>query len=90
MLKNELQQPLNELTFHLHFHYVTHDITYLVSLSLQKLHLYCHKFICNRPFYSFALSYLAMNASDAGVDLALIQISLLFSCKCNLISIRTT
>ena len=44
----------------------------------------------NRPFYSCVLSYLAMNACEAGVDLALIQTSLLFSCKCNLISIRTT
>ena len=35
----------------------------------------------NRPFYSCVLSYLAMNASKAGVDLALIQTSLLFSCK---------
>ena len=45
----------------------------------------------NRPFYSCVLSYLAMNASEVGVDLALIQTSLLsVSCKCNLISIRTT
>ena len=29
------------------------------------------------------LSYLAMNASEAGVDLALIQTSLFFSCKYN-------
>ena len=43
----------------------------------------------NRPFYSCVLSYLAMNASEAGGDLALIH-SLLFSCKCKLISIRTT
>ena len=41
----------------------------------------------NRPFYSCVLSYLAMNASEAGVDLALIQTSLLFSCKCKLVSI---
>ena len=44
----------------------------------------------NRPFYSCLLSYLAMNASEAGGDLALIQTSLLFSCKCQLVSIRTT
>ena len=44
----------------------------------------------NRPFYSCVLSYLAMNASEAGVDLALIQTSLFFSCKCKLVSIRTT
>ena len=43
----------------------------------------------NRPFYSCVLSYLAMNASEAGVELALIQTSLLFSCKCELINIRT-
>ena len=44
----------------------------------------------NRPFYSCVLSYLAMNASEGGVELALIQTSLLFSCKCKLVSIRTT
>ena len=32
----------------------------------------------NRPFDSYVLSYLAMNASEAEVDLALIQTSLLF------------
>ena len=31
-----------------------------------------------------------MNASEAGGDLALKRISLLFSCKCQLVSIRTT
>ena len=40
----------------------------------------------NRPFYSCVLSYLAMNASGAGVELALIQTSLLFSCNCQLVS----
>ena len=44
----------------------------------------------NRPFYSCVLSYLAMNASEVGVELALIQTSLFFSCKCKLVSIRTT
>ena len=44
----------------------------------------------NRPFYSCVLSCLAMNASEAGGDLALIQTSLLFSCKFQLVSIRTT
>ena len=44
----------------------------------------------NRPFYSRVLSYLAINASEAGGDLVLIQTSLLFSCKCQLVSIRTT
>ena len=44
----------------------------------------------NRPFYSCELNYLAMNASDAGGDLVLIETSLLFSCKCQLVSIRTT
>ena len=44
----------------------------------------------NRPFYSCVRSYLAMNASEAGVDLALIQTSLLFSCKCKLVSITAT
>ena len=32
--------------------------------------------IDNRPFYSCVLSYLAMNASEAGGDFALIQTSL--------------
>ena len=36
------------------------------------------------------LSYLAMNASEAGGDIALIQTSLLSSCKCQLVSIRTS
>ena len=44
----------------------------------------------NRPFYSCVLSYLAMNASEAGGDLALIQTFKLFSCKCQLVSMRTT
>ena len=44
----------------------------------------------NRPFYSCVLSYLAMNAREAGGDLALLQTSVLFSCKCKLVSIRTT
>ena len=44
----------------------------------------------NRPFYSCVLSYLAMNASEAGGDLVLIETSLLFSCKCKVVSIRTT
>ena len=35
----------------------------------------------NRPFYSCVLSYPAMNASEAGGDLALIETSQLFSCK---------
>ena len=54
-------------------------------------HVYCRvSSLFNRPFYSCVLSYLAMNASEAGVELALIQTSLLFSCKCQLVSIRTT
>ena len=39
-----------------------------------------------RPFYSSALSYLAINAKEAGGDLALIQTSPLFSFKCQLVS----
>jgi len=50
----------------------------------------CVKFNGNRPFYSCVLSYLALIASEAGADLALIQTSLLFSFKCQLVSIRTT
>ena len=37
----------------------------------------------NRPFYSCVLSVLAWIESEAGVDLALIETSLLFLCKCN-------
>ena len=37
--------------------------------------------LMNRPFYSCVLSYLAMDASEAGGDLALIQTSLPFICK---------
>ena len=44
----------------------------------------------DRPFYSSVLSYLAMNAREAGGDLVLIQTSKLLLCKCQLISIRTT
>ena len=40
------------------------------------------RFDVNRPFYSCVLSYLAINASEAGGDLALIQTSQLFSFKC--------
>ena len=60
--------------------------SYFTGISLMAGHR------ANRPFYSCVLSYLAMNASEAGVDLALIQTSLLFSCKCQLVSIciRTT
>ena len=46
-------------------------------------------FSMNRPFFSCVLSYLAMNASEAGGDFALIQTSLLFSCKYILVSLRT-
>ena len=45
---------------------------------------------CNRPFHSCVLSYLAVNASEARGDLALIETSLLFSCKYQLVNIRTT
>ena len=44
----------------------------------------------NRPLYSCVLSDLAMNASETGGDLVLIQTPLLFSCKCQVVSIRTT
>ena len=64
-----------------------YDKHHKVSSSL-KSHQNTHT--CNRPFYSCVLSYLAMNASEAGVELALIQTSLLFSCKCQLVSIRKT
>ena len=53
-------------------------------------HEYDYRLTLNRPFYSCVLSYLAMNASEAGGDLALIQTFKLFSCKCKLVSMRTT
>ena len=59
------------------------------NLMMSRAHPVCVH-VYNRPFYSCVLSYLAMNASEAGVELALIQTSLLFSCKCQLVSIRTT
>ena len=43
----------------------------------------------NRSFYSCVLSALAWIESEVGVDLVLIETSLLFLCKCKLISIRT-
>ena len=43
----------------------------------------------NRPFYSCVLSVLAWIESEPGVDLVLIETSLLFLCKCKLVSIRT-
>ena len=58
---------------------------FLLFLSQLKTRVFQY-----RPFYSCVLSYLAMNASEVGVDLALIQTSLLFSCKCKLVSTRTT
>ena len=80
----ELAQPCQQYLF-------------LLSLQFEILHLkLIYKTGCswlisvNRPFYRCVLSYLAMNAREAEVDLALIQTSLLFSCKYNLVSIRTT
>ena len=81
------QWPTEEI-IHMHVH---------VHQSKIKLNIWkykCHHIYClqqpNRPFYSCVLSYLAMNGSEAGGDLVLIQTSLLFSCKCKLVSIRTT
>ena len=44
----------------------------------------------HRPFYSCVLSYLGTNASEARGDLVLIQTSLLFSFKWQLVSVRKT
>ena len=57
-----------------------------MSAAYEQVHLYMD----NRSFYSCVLSYLAMNANEAGGDLVLMQTSLIFSCKCQLVSIRTT
>ena len=43
----------------------------------------------NRPFHSCVLSVLAWIESEAEADLVLIETSLLFLCKCKLVSIRT-
>ena len=58
------------------------------SLALIEKVAYGNLELVNRPFYSCVLSYLATNASEAGGGLALIQTSLLFSCKCQLFSKR--
>ena len=43
----------------------------------------------NRPFYSCVLSDVALNWKRGWGDLVLIQTSLLFICKCKLVSLRT-
>ena len=43
----------------------------------------------NRPFYSCVLSELALIGSEAGGDLVFRQTSLLFVCKCKLVSTRS-
>ena len=50
------------------------DKSFIHQACLVKIHV-----AGNRPFYSGVLSYLAMNASKAGGDLALVQTSFLFS-----------
>ena len=50
----------------------------------------CHKLdFGNRPFYSCGRVTRPMNGSEAAGDLVLIQTSLLFLCKCRLVSIAT-
>ena len=44
----------------------------------------------NRPFYSCGSVTRPMNGSEAAGDFVLIQSSLLFLCKCRLVSITTT
>ena len=61
-----------------------------VSIMIMTVFINFSNFVVNSPFYSCELSYLAMNANEAGDDLVLIETSLLFSCKCQLVSIRTT
>ena len=61
-----------------------------ISMHTCGSFFYNYGALLNRPFYSCMLSCLAINASEAGVDLALIQTSMLFSCKYELVSIRTT
>ena len=66
------------------------NCVYAISTILITLVDLVRFSLLNRPFYSCVLSYLAMNASEAGGELALIRTSLLFSCKCKLVSIRAT
>ena len=60
-----------------------------ISCADRFIHEGAGNAIANRSFYS-VLSYLAMDASGPGGDFALIQTSLLFSFKCQLVSVRTT
>ena len=64
------------------------SITLEIIALCQKL-CWCWSMMLNRPFYSCVLSVLAWIESEAGVDLVLIETSLLFLCKCKLVSIRT-
>ena len=73
--------------------HITVSIMWAWSCKCDKNRSNCDMYnTYNWPFYSCVLSYMypAMNASEAGGDLALIQTSLLFSCKCQLVKIRTT
>ena len=56
------------------------------ALSLMA----CLKMVVNRPFYSCGSVTRPMNGSEAAGDFVLIQSSLLFLCKCRLVSIATT
>ena len=51
----------------------------IISLTVNIKDVFAS--FANKPFYSCVLSYLAMNESKAGGDLALIETSLLFSYK---------
>ena len=67
----------------------------LTVLGIFRIQLFPNWTACspitstNRPFYSCVLSVLAWIESETGVDLVLIETSLLFLCKCELVSTRT-
>ena len=60
-----------------------------VTLSPEIVPLGNLKFSSNGPFYNCVLSDLALDWKRGWVDLALIETSLLFICRCKLVSIRT-
>ena len=86
---------LNPIISKLDKHVVLLPINYRASknsLFKAKLNVRAKtiQFILNRPFYSCGSVTRPMNGSEAAGDFVLIQSSLLFLCKCRLVSITTT
>ena len=61
--------------------YTRRELTIYETLEKIIYILETYWAITNRPFYSCVLSVLAWIESEAGVDLVLIETSLLFLCK---------